>query len=129
MKRILDLVFWIFLYVVSSSISRRKIQRLFRPIDPRPADRRMRELRAHWVGGDRRQAQPQAAEPFPVLTKDLMLTTIGTMGVVIAFSLGVATAGYPMALMLIPIYVAYIYVVLFIQTIIDALRTRRQVNQ
>ncbi len=127
MKLIIKYLHWIALYIAIDPAARRKLARLHRPIDPRPADRRKHEIKAHWVGGDRRQAQ--AAEPFPVLTRDLMLTIVATMGVVISFCLGITVAGYPMALMLIPVYVAYIYGVLFLQTIIDAVRTRRQVNQ
>jgi hypothetical protein len=65
----------------------------------------------HWVG-DRRRAQ-QSEGPFPELSPRLLATIIGCVTWVLTWSLFFLSKGWGGALLLTPIFVAWVFFVLF----------------
>lgn len=82
-------------------------------------ERRKEPFQAYWVGGDRR------GEP-PVLTFGLKFTITGCVMTVSAIAMLYASYGARQALLIIPVFIAYIYLVLFAQTIINGLKYKNQ---
>jgi hypothetical protein len=87
--------------------------RLLDFLDRWPFVERRREVQQGLIlVGDRR-----GLVELPALTMSLKLTILACVGLVLAFALSAAALGWPETLLTIPLFMAYLYLVLFARTL------------